>query len=156
MGILSWVGLFISLIGLFPVYQIVKPFINILKYKSLEISSNYLTYIWIFLVLALILVTVISLRNIVKKELRYPLFFNYAISGQEKKINIEKIIPPNCDICNDNTKMKYHYKVELREVERLDGSIKREVIKKSPAFICTRNSDHYIKIDPTVDRSSNI
>ena len=154
MAILSWIGFFISLMGIFPLFKIFEPVINLLTDKSIELNSNNIIYSVIFGIIILVLVIVIWLRSITKKETRHPLFFNYAISGLGRKLTIEKMHIENCPICGG--KMKYFNKpVEWRDVLNSEGKIKREVTKRVPALQCKRNSDHWFEVDPAADRLNN-
>lgn len=152
MAILSWMGFIISLIGLFPLYKIFEPVINLLTNEGIKTDSNNSSYLIFFSIILIVLVLVMLLRSITKKETRHPFFLNYAISGLGRKITIEKIRIDKCPICGGT--MKYFNKaVEWRKIPYSDGKIKREVIKKVPALQCKRNSDHWYEVDPAADRS---
>ena len=57
------------------------------------------------------------------------MILNYAISGYDRRITLEKIHVDKCPQCGG--KMKYYNKpVEWREIVRTDGSVKYEVTKK--------------------------
>lgn len=151
MALLSWMGFFISLIGVFPMYKTFEPVINLLTNKSNQVNTNNNIYAVIFAVTMLVLVLIFWLRSITKKETRHPLFFNYAISGLGRKITIEKIHIEKCPICGG--KMKYFNKpVEWIDVLNSDGKIKREVIKRVAALQCKRNSEHWYEVDPAADK----
>lgn len=151
MAILTWMGFFISLIGVFPLYKTLEPVINLLTNKSIQVDTNNTIYAEIFAVTMLVLVLIFWLRDITKKETRYPLFFNYAISGLGRKITIEKIHIEKCPICGG--KMKYFNKpVEGIDMPNSDGKTKPEVTKTVPALQCNRNSDHWYKVDPAEDK----
>ena len=150
MAMLSWMGFIISLIGLFPMYKVFEPVINLIINKSVKVDLNNI-YVIFFAVIFILFVLVLCLRSITKKETRYPLFFNYAISGLGRKITIEKIRIDPCPICGGT--MKYFNKdVEWRNIKYSDGRTKREVIKKVPALQCNRNSDHWYEVDPAADK----
>ena len=151
MAMLSWVGFIISLIGLFPTYKMFEPVINLITNKSVKVDLNNNIYAIIFTVIFILFVLVLCLRSITKKETRYPLFFNYAISGFGRKITIEKIYIDKCPKCGGT--MKYFNKaVKWRNITYSDGRTKREVIKKVPALQCKRNSDHWYEVDPAADK----
>lgn len=151
MAILSWIGFIISLIGLFPMYKIFEPVINLITNESIKVDSNNNIYVIIFAVILILFVLVMRLRSITKKETRHPLFFNYAISGLGRKITIEKIHIDKCPICGGT--MKYFNKaVEWRDITYSDGRTKRKVTKKVPALQCKRNLDHCFEVDPAADR----
>lgn len=151
MAILSWMGVFISLIGILPLYKTFKPIINLLTNNSVRMDTDNSMYLVIFAGIMLVLIIVLWLRSITKKETRHPLLFNYAISGFGRKITIEKIHIEKCPICGG--KMKYFNKpVEWMDVRKSDGKIKREIIKRVPALQCKRNSDHWFEVDPAADK----
>ena len=156
MAILSWVGLILSLIGLFPLYKIFEPIINLITNGRIKADlNNDNIYVIIFAVIFIFFVLIMSLRSITKKETRHPLFFNYAISGLGRRITIEKIHIDKCPICGGT--MKYFNKaVEWEYGKYSDGRTKREVIKKVPALQCKRNSNHWFEVDPAEDRVNKI
>ena len=155
MAILSWVGLILSLIGLFPLYKIFESIINLIANKRIKADLNNNIYVVIFAVIFIFFVLIMSLRSITKKETRHPLFFNYAISGLGRRITIEKIHIDKCPICGGT--MKYFNKaVEWKDIKYSDGRTKREVIKKVPALQCMQNSEHWFKVDPASDRVNKI
>lgn len=155
MAILSWMEFFISLIGIFPLYKLFEPLINLFTNKSIQINANNnIIYLWI-LVIVIIFLPIIWLKDITKRETRHPLFFNYAISGLGRKLTIEKIHIDKCPICGGT--MKYFNKaVEWRDTTYPNGKTKREVTKKVPALQCKRNSEHWYKVDPAADRVNEI
>ena len=151
MAMLSWMGFIISLIGLFPMYKMFEPIINLITNKSIKLDLNNNIYVIIFSVIFILFVLVLCLRSIIKKETRHSLFFNYEISGLGRKITIEKIRIDKCPICGGT--MKYFNKaVEFRDITYSDGRTKREVTKKVPALQCKRNSDHWYEVDPAADK----
>ena len=171
MAILSWMGIFISLIGIFPVYKLFEsfyklsePLINLFTNKSIQINANnniihwgilVIIYLGILVIVIILLVIIARLRNITKREIRHPLFFNYAISGLGRKLTIEKIHIDKCPICGGT--MKYFNKaVEWRDTTYSNGKTKREVTKKVPALQCKRNPDHFREVDPAADRVNEI
>ena len=160
MAILSWTGFIISLIGLFPLYKIVEPLINLITKESIKAnlnnsikadSNNSIIYFIIFSVILILFGLVMFLRSITKKETRHPLFFNYAINGLGRKITVEKIHIDKCPICGGT--MKYFNKaVKLGDITYSDGRTKHEVTKKVPALQCKRNSKHWYEVDPAADK----
>lgn len=133
MAILSWIGFIISLIGLFPLYKTFEPIINLITNESIKVDSNNNIYVIIFAVILLLFVLIMQLRSITKKEIRDPLFFNYAISSLGRKITIEKIHIDKCPICGGT--MKYFNKaIECRDIAYSDGRTKREVTKKGSSI----------------------
>ena len=101
MAILSCVGLILSLIGLFPLYKIFEPIINLIANKRIKADLNNNIYVVIFAVIFIFFVLIMSLGSITKKETRHPLFFNYAISGLGRRITIEKIHIDKSEILNN-------------------------------------------------------
>ena len=155
MAILSWVGLILSLIELFPLYKIFEPIISLMTNKRIKTDLNNNIYVIIFAVIFIFFVLTMCLRSITKKETRHPLFFDYAISGLGRRITIEKIHISQCPICGGT--MKYFNKaVEWEDRKYSDGGTKREVIKKVPALQCKRNSNHWFEVDPAEDRVNKI
>lgn len=154
MAILTWLAFFISLIGIFPLYKICEPIINILMNKNIRMDTNNSIYLVIFALIMLVLMMILWLRNITKKETRHPLLFNYAISGLGRKITIEKIQIDKCPKCGGE--MKYFNKaIKWRDITYSDGRTKREVIKRVPALQCKRNSDHWFEVDPAAEKLNN-
>ena len=64
MAILSWMGFIISLIGLFPLYKIFEPVINLITNGSIKVDSNNSIYLIIFIVIMILFVLVVCLRSI--------------------------------------------------------------------------------------------
>lgn len=154
MAILTWLAFFISLIEIFPMYKICEPIINILMNKNIRMGTNNNIYLVIFALIMLVLMMILWLRNITKKETRHPLLFNYAISGLGRKITIEKIQIDKCPKCGGE--MKYFNKaIKWRDITYSDGRTKREVIKRVPALQCKRNSDHWFEVDPAAEKLNN-
>lgn len=122
MAILSWMGIFISLIGIFPFYKLFEPLINLFTNKSIQINANNNIIYWgiLAIVIIILLAIIVWLRDITKRETRHPLFFNYAISGLGRKLTIEKIHIDKCPICGGT--MKYFNKaVEWRDTTYPNG-----------------------------------
>ncbi|WP_150262710.1 hypothetical protein [Parvimonas micra] len=150
MALLTWLGIIISLIEVFPIYKIFNSIITLLKEKNIQNNISYIKYSMIFIILIFILIVILWLRSITKRETRHPLFFNYAISGFGRKISIEKIHINNCSKCGG--KMKYYNKpVEWNEYY-YNGKIKREITKRVPVLECKRNSEHCYEVDPAEDK----
>ena len=104
-------------------------------------------YSIVFAVVLFILIIITYLRNITKKQIRYPLLFNFAISGYDKRLTIEKIHIDRCPKCGG--KMKYYNKpIEWLDTIYSNGRVKRKITKTVPALECKRNSEHWYKVDP--------
>lgn len=160
MAILSWMGIFISLIGIFPFYKVFEPLINLFTNKSIQINANdnindNIIYSGILAIVIILWAIIKWLRDITKREIRHPLFFNYAISGLGRKLTIEKIHIDKCSICGGE--MKYFNKpIEWMDVLNSDVKIKCEATKKVPVLECKRNPDHCCRVDPAADRVNEI
>lgn len=68
MAILSWMGFLISLIGIFPLYKIFEPIINLLTNKSIKMDADISMYLVFFAVMMLVLMTILRLKNVAKKR----------------------------------------------------------------------------------------
>ena len=152
MALLTWLGIIISLIEIVPFYKIIEPVITLFTEKKIKNDTHYNhMYFTLFIILMFILMMILWLKSITKRETRHPLVFNYAINGFGRKITIEKIHIKNCPKCGG--KMKYYNKpVEWTEKVLTDGGSKREITKKVPAFQCERNPEHWYEVDPAEDK----
>lgn len=137
MAVLTWISFAIAIGGLLPIgIKIVKSGLNVFN-GTLKASVGFESQIHliIFVILIILFVVFLSLRRIAKSQTRYPLFFNFAISGYGKRLTLEKIHIEKCPQCGG--KMKYYNKpVEWREVQYSDGRRKRETKKRVPALEC--------------------
>lgn len=154
LAVLSWISLGIALIGVFPISKIIKNALSILSGTSqTQTISNFefQIYLIIFVILTLLFILLFSLRRITKNQTRYPLLFNYAISGYSGRLILEKVRINGCPQCGGE--MKYYNKpVKWNEIPRNDGSIKTKVTKRSPALECKRNSKHWYEVDPAENK----
>ncbi|MWV42201.1 hypothetical protein GRF59_01030 [Paenibacillus sp. HJL G12] len=151
MAVLTWISFAIAIGGLLPIsIKIVKSGLNVFN-GTLKASVGFESQIYlIYVILIILFVVFLSLRRIAKSQTRYPLFFNFAISGYGKRLTLEKIHIDKCPQCGG--KMKYYNKpVEWREVQYSDGRRKRETTKRVPALECKRNSEHCYRVDPAED-----
>ena len=90
-------------------------------------------------------------KSITSKETRYPLMFNYALSGIGNRLSIEKVEVAACPICNG--KMKYYNKpIAWDRIIDSNGNEKRIVTERVPALECKRNSKHWAEVDPAEDK----
>lgn len=153
LAVLSWISLILGIVSVIPVGKILQNVLNIFKGSIQEVMNfpiHFYTYFMIFSLL--LLISVLSLRRIVKKQIRVPFISDYAISGVERRIVLEKVKLGECPICGG--KMKYYNKpIEWREYY-VDGKRKREVIKRVPALECRRNNEHWFEVDPAEERIS--
>lgn len=78
LAVLSWISVIIGILGLFPVTQLIRNVLNILKGNfQVELNSTTQIYSILFAILVLLFVLFFSLRRIAKKQIRIPLFFNF-------------------------------------------------------------------------------
>lgn len=144
MAVLTWISFAISIGGLFPVAKILKTGADLYQIQI---------YIIMILLLILLFVVFFSLRRIAKDQTRYPLVFNYAISGFGNRITLEKIhVDGGCPQCGG--KMKFYNKpVEWNDILFSNGRSKRQITKRVPVLECKRNKeDHCYRVDPAEDR----
>lgn len=153
MAVLTWISVVVGLFEIFPFGNILKDIINLFKMQNISYIQEIPTYSIMFAAIFIILMIIISLRRITKKQIRYPLLFNFAISGYGERLTIEKIHIDRCPQCGG--KMKYYNKpVEWREIYN-NGKVKREIVKKIPALECKRNSKHFYEVDPAEEQLDN-
>lgn len=152
MAWLTWASFLISLAGLLPIYNyIVKPILYLVNGKTIIQSEINNTYIFILIAIAVLFLITITLRRITKYQTRYPLVFNYAISGMGHRLSLEKISISQCPQCGGE--MKYYNKpIEWENIRYSDGSKKRRVTRTTPALECKRNREHWYKVDPAEDK----
>lgn len=152
LAVLSWISVFIGILGLIPIGKIFVNVLNLLK-GHLQAVSNFSiqAYLMAFIILVFLFVLFFSLRKIVKKQIRVPLALNYALSGHDGHLTLEKIHIDNCPQCGG--KMKYYNKpVEWINKYYSNGKTKCEVTKRIPVLECIRNSEHCYKVDPAEDK----
>lgn len=149
LAVLSWISMIIGILGLIPMGKIFLNTLDVLRGNFQAISDFPIqAYLMTFIILALLFLLFFSFRVIVKKQIRVPLVLNYALSGHDGHLILEKIHIDPCPQCGG--KMKYYNKpVEWINVD-CNGKIKR-----MPVLECTRNSDHCYKVDPTENKVSN-
>ena len=153
LAVLSWISLILGIVSVIPVGKILQNALNLFKGNIQAIMNFPIELYTYFLMFSILLLTfVLSLRRITKKQIRVPLVFDYAISGVERRIVLEKVKLGECPICGG--KMKYYNKpIEWREY-CVDGKRKREVVKRVPALECKRNNKHWVEVDPAEERIS--
>ena len=148
MALLTWISVILAIAELLPIAGIVSTVFS--ESLSISVIPEIQPYLIVFVVLLVLLVTFFSLRRITKNQTRHPLLFSFAISGYGNRLTLEKIHVNKCPQCGG--KMKYYSKpVEWRDVIRENGTVKREVTKRSPALECIRNPSHYYLVDPAED-----
>ncbi len=153
MAILTWISVVIGLFEIYPFGNILKAIIDLFKMQNISYIQEIPIYSIMFAAIFVVLMIAISLRRITQKQIRYPLLFNFAISGYGERLTIEKIHIDRCPQCGG--KMKYYNKpVEWREIYN-NGKVKREIVKKIPALECKRNSKHFYEVDPAEEQLDN-
>ena len=153
LAVLSWISVIVGILSLIPIGKIVVNALNLLK-GNLQVVSDFpiQTYSIAFIILVFLFILFFSLRRIVKKQIRVPLVLNYALSGHDGHLTLEKIHIDKCPKCGG--KMKYYNKpVEWIDKYYSDGRTKREITKRIPVIECTRNSEHCYKVDPAEDEA---
>lgn len=151
LAVLSWISWAIGILGLVPVSKIAKDALHIYN-GSLQTISDFLFQTCLtILTLLLIYKFLASLRKITKNETRHPLLLNYAVSGYDSRLTLERIRIEKCPQCGG--RMKYYNKpVKWTKIPRNDGSIKIKVTERYPALECKRNSKHWYEVDPAEDK----
>lgn len=151
MAVLSWVSFVIGIGGLFPIGKIVKSVVDFFKLKNTTSILEIQPYLIIFLILIFLFAVFLSFRGIAKNQTRHPLLFNFAISGSDGRLTLEKIHIDKCPQCGGE--MKYYSKaVEWVDKYYGDGRTKREVTKRIPVLECKRNAEHYYRVNPAEDK----
>lgn len=148
-GLLSWGGLFVGLVGLFPFWKLIQPALSLFGLSESDGPRNSALLVWAssFVVLTLTMVILLELRRIAKLQLRKPLIFGWALNGAGRRITIEKVRAGPCPTCGGN--MKYFNKpTEWIDHFKPDGRKRREVTERVPALQCRRNSKHWFEVDP--------
>jgi len=152
-ALLSWVGLLVGLMSLFPLWKVFQPAIDLLHSGPGRASDGGAFVIWsiVFLILILILGLVLSLRHVTSGQLRKPLIFGWAVNGSGRRITLEKICAGKCPRCGG--KMRYYNK-PLRWIDHIEASGRqwREVTERVPALECKRNPKHWTEVDPAEDQ----
>lgn len=154
-ALLSWAGLIIGLLSLFPLWKLIQPVLELLRSGPEGVPNNRANIMWLltFLFLFLVLVLVLSLRHVTSGQLRKPLIFGWAVSGSGRRITIEKIHAGKCPWCGG--KMRYFNK-PTKWIDQVDenGHKRREVTERVPALECRRNPRHWAEVDPAAETES--
>lgn len=155
LAVLSWIGLLVGLIGLLPLWKLVQPILEVLgpKENGGQDGSASIGWVAAFCILALILVLVLDLRRIARSQLRQPLIFGWALSGQGGRITLEKVHAGRCPKCGGT--MRYFNK-PTEWINHLEASGRkwREVTERVPALECRRNPKHWFEVDAAEDEES--
>lgn len=147
-SVLSLSGILSSLASAFTIFKSIEPLINWFRNsKTGQFKGINENFVFIFLGIFLLTIIIFYLRSITSKETRYPLMFNYALSGIGNRLSIEKVEVAACPICNG--KMKYYNKpIAWDRIIDSNGNEKRIVTERVPALECKRNSKHWAEVDP--------
>ena len=151
LAVLSWISVIIGVLGIVPIGNVIGSALALFDDTFQRKTTEELQlWIWLFLIAMILLVIFITLSGIAKKQVRYPLFCNLAISGYGKRIVIEKIHISKCPRCGGE--MRYYNKPIEWSERYIDGKVKREVTKRVPVLECKRNTEHYYRVDTAEDR----
>lgn len=106
MAWLTWASFLIALTGVLPIYKLIaKPILYLIGNSAImKDEINNVIYIFVLIVIIVLFLITIVLRKIAKYQNRYPLIFNYAISGMGHRINLEKISISQCQQCGGEMK----------------------------------------------------
>ncbi len=151
LAVLSWVSVIIGVLGIIPIGNIIGSALSLFN-DSFQRKTTEEIQLWtgLFFIAMMLLFIFITLRRIAKKQVRYPLFCNLAISGSGKRIVVEKIHINKCPRCGGE--MRYYNKPQEWRDYYVDGKMKHEVTKRVPVLECKRNSEHYYRVDTAEDR----
>lgn len=152
-ALLSWVGLLVGLMSLFPLWKIVQPAVDLFRSGPRQVSGGdgSITWLIVFSVLILVFIVALSLRRVTSGQLRKPLIFGWAVSGLGRRITIEKILAGKCPWCGG--KMRYCNKpTEWIDHIEPSGRRRREVTERVPILECKRNPKHWVEVDPAEDQ----
>ncbi len=152
-ALLSWLGLFVGLMSLFPLLKIGQLAVDLFRSGPRQVSGGdgFITWPIVLLVLILVLIVVLSLRRVTSGQLRKPLIFGWALSGSGRRITLEKIVAGKCPHCGG--KMRYYNKpVQWIDHREASGKQWREVTERVPALECKRNPKHWVEVDPAEDQ----
>jgi hypothetical protein len=151
LAVLTWISAIIGVLGIIPIGNVIGSILALFYDSSqVQTTEELQLWAWLLLIVMTLLVTSITLRRIAKKQVRYPLFCNFAINGYGKRIVIEKIHISKCPRCGGE--MKYYNKPVGWNNNYIDGKVKREVTERIPVLECKRNREHCYKVDTAEDR----
>lgn len=147
-AVLTWIGFVTGIGSLFPLGKVFEPLVDTIRLGA-GVSTDYThPFMWltIFIILIVIAALALSGRAVAKKQLRVPVIRGWAVSGQGKRLTVERIKAGKCPKCHGQLKY-YNKAVEWTTRHGADGKEKREVTKKKPALECKRNPDHFFWVD---------
>lgn len=152
LAVLSWISVIVGLLALFPFGKMLSAGLMLLRGNVRDILNFPIQlYSLVFVLFVLLFTIFFSLRIIAKKQIRLPLFFNYAISGYGKRLTVEKIHISQCPQCGGKMKF-YNRPVERHIYCNNYGETKCKITKRVPALECKRNREHWYKVDPAEDK----
>jgi len=103
LGILTWLGIGLALLALFPIDDVLKPISSVFfsfpsdyKVQGIQYYTPRLLFIIAIIAFA---IPLLLLRSIASRQVRKPLWFDCAINGKGKRLTLEKIYPSPCPIC---------------------------------------------------------
>lgn len=109
LAVLSWISVIIGVLGIFPIGNIIGSTLALFNASFQRKTTEELQlWTWVLLIVMMLFAIFINLWRIAKKQVRYPLFCNLAISGYGKRIVIEKIHISKCPRCGGE--MRYYNK----------------------------------------------
>lgn len=148
--VLTWISCIAGVLALFPANSIyhwvaTKQF----KFATLkEIDKPLISSICVIIVLMLIFFGSRRLRKITKKQLTFPLAFNYGISGVGEHLSLIKL-KSKCPICKGNLRYK-KYEYDFHYEYYSNKRRKKVIDKKKPFVVCSRNAEHRWYVDPAI------
>lgn len=149
LGLLSWLGLILGVLGVVPIWQILRPAVGLIAGGGDQQPPAFGSFVWswFLLIIVALLGIVIGLRRTAKTETRWPLFLGWAVSGAGRRISLEKISAGRCPLCQGDLK---YFRKATAWVDHIDvgGRRRREVTQRVPALECKRNPSHWFEIDP--------
>lgn len=154
-ALLSWVGLLVGLMSLFPLWKVFQPAVDLLhlgpgRAFGGDVPAIPIIWLIVFLILFLILALVLSLCRVTSGQLRKPLIFGWAVNGSGRRITLEKIRAGKCPSCGG--KMRYYNKLRPIDHDESNGKRWREVRERVPALECKRNPKHWAEVDPAEEQ----
>ncbi len=156
LAVLTWLSVIIGVAGLFPIYKVFEPLIQVFTLHTLNLGKetsipNTTIYVTLSILALFFFCICLFLRKVVKNETRHALIFDFSIKGSDGRITLDKVKPGKCPICGG--KMKYYNKVtEWKDITDSEGRTEREILKRRPVLECKRNPDHWFLVDPAEDK----
>lgn len=145
MATLTWLSVVLSIVGVIAGWQGLQPFFSLL---SGSLGSQDPPSIWwmvVFFTALGIVIVAIGLRRIIKLGIQWfpPVPWLPVVAGWDGHIGLARL-DGACPSCGG--KLKFYDKPTRWDVSE-DG--KRKVAERTMAAECTRNSDHWWRVDKT-------